>query len=88
MIQWIRQGAAWVGPVTCVDGVPGTLVLVAGRENAKGAVLMVSELSGGQQTFVLPMGAQRLQGWDYLEALCMQERVYGSAGLPDVEETG
>lgn len=83
MIDWKEQGIAAVGQVTLKDGRQGGIVLVAPRNNAKGATIVLPAASGGKPDMVAFMeGMAHLRPADVVQILAMQERLFGSAGLP------
>jgi len=86
VIAWKRQGAALVGSLSLTDGAKGKAVLVAGRDNPKGAMVVVSE--GGQAADPVPFQncLDRLLPEDVAALLAVQERAFGGSGLepPDI----
>ncbi|MFP4500968.1 MAG: hypothetical protein ACLFTT_08210 [Candidatus Hydrogenedentota bacterium] len=82
-IAWRKQGAAVVGTLTLTDGRKGNVVLVGARTNPKGAALVLPGESGeAPMTVMLKDGLDRMYPQQMLELLCMQERSFGTAGLP------
>jgi hypothetical protein len=83
MIAWQRQGAAIVGTVTLATGRTGKAVVVAARDNPKGAMIIAPGANPGEMRPV-PLRDQldALEPTAVIEILCMQERVFGSAPLP------
>ncbi|GMW00434.1 MAG: hypothetical protein AMXMBFR84_15710 [Candidatus Hydrogenedentota bacterium] len=79
---WKRQGAAVTTAVILKNGAKGRVVLVAGKENPKGAVML---MSGGEQgavvTTTLTSHYRDLTQEQLVAILCMQERVFGQSGL-------
>ena len=82
-IAWKRQGAAVVGALDFVHGARGNVVLVGPASNPKGAALLVPDPESGK-TKPVPLGKAFaiLHPRNIIEILCMQERVFGSRGLP------
>ena len=87
MITWRKQGAAVVGAFSLADGRESKIVLVAGRDNSRGA-MVVSATSGGETVEPVPLSEclETLEPGSVIEVLCMQERVFGDSGLeaPDL----
>ncbi len=84
MIEWTEQGAAAVGQVVLRDGRPGGVVLVAPRNNAKGATIVLPPAETGAKPVMAPFseGMAHLRPADIVEILAMQERLFGTSGLP------
>lgn len=83
MIEWKKQGEAVVGGVPLLGGMIGNAVIVGGRNNPKGAVLIVPGEDGGDaETITLNDGYAVLGPGELIEILGMQERLHGSSGLP------
>lgn len=87
MIPWKKQAEALVGPLQLTNGRRATVVLVGGRENPRGAALVLPAADGGK-----PVPAPLADHLEHvpktllIEILCMQERVFGAAGLPIPED--
>ena len=82
-IAWRRQGAAIVGTLTLPDGRRGNVVLVGGRNNPKGAAIVLPGDGGGApQTLPFAENAGLLHPQQAAELVCMQERAFGTGGLP------
>ncbi len=72
-----------VGTLTLTDGRKGNVVLVGARTNPKGAALVLPGESGDSpKTVLLKDGLGWVHPEQVLELLCMQERSFGTAGLP------
>ena len=83
MIAWQRQGGAVVGSVTLANGKGGRAVIVGGRDNPKGALLIAPGLVEVEMRPVpLREHLDALPAPQLIEVLCMQERVFGEAPLP------
>jgi hypothetical protein len=83
MIAWQRQGTAIVGAVTLTNGRGGKAVIVAARDNPKGAMLIApGENPGEVRPVPLREHLDSLEPSALVEILCMQERVFGNAPLP------
>jgi hypothetical protein len=69
--------------LTLTDNRQGNIVLVGARQNPKGAVLVLPGDAGGPvQTVPLLMALTLVHSANAVEILCMQERAFGSSGLP------
>jgi hypothetical protein len=86
---WKKQGAGWVGTVPLKDGRRGNIVLVDSRQNPKGAILVTpnGEETGEVATVPLSSALHGLHPAHVIEALCMQERAFGTSGLTPPVET-
>ena len=83
MITWQRQGAAIVGAVKLASGRAGRVVIVAARDNPKGAMLIAPGAAPGEmRPSPLQDDLDALEPTALIEILCMQERVFGNAPLP------
>lgn len=85
-MDWTKQGAAVVSSVELTTGQHGKVVIVGQRENPKGAVIVLGG-SGGGVMDAKPVDAHldHLSPAAVAEIIWMQERVFGSAGLPKVQ---
>lgn len=85
-MDWTKQGAAVVSSVELTTGQHGKVVIVGPRENPKGAVIVLGGAGGGVMD-AKPVDAHmdQLAPAAVAEIICMQERVFGSAGLPKVQ---
>ena len=87
MVTWKKQGAAVVGAFSLADGREGKVVLVAGRDNPRGA-MVVSSGGGGEAVEPIPLSEclESMEPASLIEVLCMQERAFGNSGLeaPDL----
>lgn len=81
-MNWSRQGGAVVSPVRLTDGREGKVVLVAGRENPKGAIIVLADAASGSNAFPLPTLLSALQPDTTADILCMQERAFAATALP------
>ena len=83
MIRWQKQGAAWVGTLKLGDGDAANIVLLGGRDNPKGAVLVTASQGGAPDKRALGSVLDLLSPKQTIEILCMQQRAFGSsAHLP------
>ncbi len=87
MIIWKQQGAATVGDLTLADGRRANVVVVGATSNEKGAAIVIPPSVSGApaETILLPAGNFLLHPWHRLEVICMQERCFGTFGLPRPE---
>jgi hypothetical protein len=85
-VSWKRKGAAVVGALRLTDGRTASAVLVGPRQNANGAVLVISGKAGPPETVPLANCLGVLEPDQVLEILCMQERIFGDRGLPVPDE--
>jgi len=75
-----------VGELTALDGRRGSVVLVGGPKNPKGAVVVLAGPEGTQaQPALLSSVVSLLHPRYVIDILCMQERGFGNAGLPGPE---
>ncbi len=78
-----------VGALRFVNGARGNVVLVGPPSNPKGAALLLPASAGDKpKTVLLTDAFPILHPRNVIEVLCMQERVFGSRGLPQPEELG
>ena len=83
MLEWIRQGAAVLAPIQLTTGQHAKVVVVGGRENQKGAVLvLMNDGIPATETRPLENYIDTVPPAALAEILCMQERLFGQAGLP------
>lgn len=83
MIAWKKQAEAFVGPLQLTHGQRATVVLVGGRENPRGAALVLPSAEGGKPAPApLADHLEQVPKTALLEILCMQERAFGASGLP------
>lgn len=86
MTRWVKQGPAVIATLSFLDGSRGRIVLMAGRDNPKGAMLVVSPLEGGPvKTLPLAQGLHLLTPDQTVDILCAQERAFGSGRLAPLE---
>lgn len=82
MIAWKKQANALVGPLQLTNGQRATVVLVGGRENPRGAaIVMATEADGKPAPHPLMDHLDLVPLTGLVEILCMQERAYGEHGL-------
>ncbi len=82
MIAWKQQGSAWVGPLQPTNGQRATAVLVGGRDNPRGAAIVMSTGTDAKPTPNPLMDHLDLVPQTALiEILCHQERAFGASGL-------
>jgi hypothetical protein len=81
VVVWKRQGAALVGSLSFSDGARGKAVIVAGRDNPKGAMVVLSESGEAADPVPLPNCLDRLRPEDVVSLLSVQERAFGGSGL-------
>jgi S1-C subfamily serine protease len=74
-----------VGTVSMKDGRTARVALVGPRSTPKGAVLIVSESDNQVSTLPLADNLSLLEPASVIEALCMQERLFGESGLTPPE---
>lgn len=85
MILFKQQGEAVVGVLTLPDGRAGRVVLVGPRELPKGAMVVVATGATSSEVIPLSNALPLLSAQQIIEIVCMQERVFGTAGLPEPE---
>ena len=79
-------GLAVVGEIVFKDGRHGSVVLVAPRNNAKGATLVLPDPQGGKpEMHGFLQGMEQLFPQDIVQILAMQERLFGDGELPRPE---
>ena len=81
-MNWSRQGGAVVSPVRLTDGREGKVVLVAGRENPKGAMIVLAYAAADSNVFALHTLFSALPPNWTADILCMQERAFTTTALP------
>lgn len=78
-----------VGALTFINGIRANVVLVGPGTNPKGAALLVPAPEGAKpKTVLLADAVAILHPRNIIEILCMQERAFGSRGLPPPEGLG
>ncbi len=83
MMEWTKQGAAVIAAVELTTGQRGRCVLLGPRENPKGAVIVLAGSGGSAaDSRMLDASLDQLTPSTLAEIICMQERVFGAAGLP------
>ncbi len=82
-MEWKRQGPALVASALLRTGDWCKIVLVAPRSNARGAMVVVPQ-AGSSAVSTAPLSdyLDRIDPRVVTEVLCMQEREFGEAGLP------
>lgn len=83
-MDWTKQGTAVTGSLALTTGERARVVIVDARENPKGAVIVTTG-AGGVETKPLESQLDRLSPAAVAEILCVQERLFGSSGLPKVK---
>ncbi len=85
-MDWSRQGGAVVSPARLADGRVAKVVLVAGRGNPKGAMLILADAPTAQNAYPVSKMLAAMHPADAADILCMQERIFGVAALeaPDL----
>lgn len=82
MIEWKKQGEAVVGSIESVDGLKGSAVIVGGRDNARGAVLVLPPSEGAEpESATIADASDRLSPDQIIDIACMQERLHGASGM-------
>ncbi len=72
-----------IGQTVFNNGQPCNVVLLAGRDNPKGAVCLFANPEGGAaQTAPLEQMLECFSPGTLVSILCMQERQFGQSGLP------
>ena len=81
-MKWRRQDKAVIGKLTLSGGRPVSVVLVADRHTPRSAAVVVPRPGGeAPMSVLLEEVVEKLDPADLVEALCMQERCFGTAGL-------
>jgi hypothetical protein len=81
-MDWSRQGGAVVSSIRLTDGRAGRVALVAGRENPKGAMVIIATDQATPVPVPLTSLLDSIHPAAAAEIMCMQERVFGQSGLP------
>lgn len=82
MITFKRQGATFIGAFPLSDGRKAQAVIIDGRKNSKGAVLVVSKGPGDQpEAAPVDQSLALLTAEQVIDIVCMQERAFGDSGL-------
>lgn len=85
-MDWKRQGAGLVGPISLRNGSEGKVVLVGPRDNPKGAmVVLAAGDAGGAQAIPLMDALKLMHPRQVVDILCAQERAFGESGLVPIE---
>jgi hypothetical protein len=85
VIAWKQQGEAVVGALRFPDGRSARMVLVGPRDHPKGAMVVVATASEAADVMPLSQAVPLLAAQQIIEALCMQERVFGDSALDPPE---
>jgi hypothetical protein len=85
VLTWKLQGPAYAADLRLSDGRAAKGVVVAGRDNPRGMVVLVPAADGAPETLLLDQAMVRLAPGDLIELLLMQERAFGASGLPKPE---
>lgn len=80
-MNWSRQGGAVVSSVRLTDGRTAKVVLVSGRENPKGAMLVLADAGTAQNAFPINTLLNLLPPDAAADILCMQERAFNTKTL-------
>ena len=83
MMTWRTQGAAQVASAHLNDGRSANVVIVAGRENPKGVMIIAPADGGAPEPLRAHLDA--LSPEQTIDILCAQERYFGTA-LADLNE--
>ena len=81
MIDWKRQGDAVIGSLSLAGGDAAQVVIVGPRSNSNGVAIVRSKGDAIETTPLRSMIDDVGPG-DFIEMLCMQERLHGAAALP------
>ncbi|MCH7908948.1 MAG: hypothetical protein IIB38_04960 [Candidatus Hydrogenedentes bacterium] len=82
MIDWTKKGEAVVGALSLADGCTGNAVVVGGRDNPRGAVIVFAKEGSDKPESVSLAEASVLIGpQDIIDILAIQERLHGTRGL-------
>ena len=85
-MDWKRHGAGLVSEIALSDGRSGKVVLIGGRDNPKGAMLVLpGEGAESAQAFPIVEVAGVFHPSQLVEVLCAQERAFGGSGLNPIE---
>ncbi|MCC6696452.1 MAG: hypothetical protein IT365_12545 [Candidatus Hydrogenedentes bacterium] len=85
-MEWKRHGAGLVSGIELSDGRTGKVVLIGGRDNPKGAMLVLpSEGEESAKAFPIAEVAGVFHPSQLVEVLCAQERAFGGSGLNPIE---
>lgn len=85
MLAWKAQGAAIAADLSLSDGRHAKAVIVADRQNPRGLAFLIH--AEGTQLTPASLGeiGDLLDVGQYIELIVMQERAFGTAGLPKPE---
>ena len=84
-MKWKVQGQAVVSSLALTDGRMVSVAVVAGRDKPKGAVLILPKADPGADTVPVAETLELMTPQHVTDVLCMQERMFGSSGLPQPE---
>ncbi len=82
MLVWKAQGAAFAADLHLLDGRRATAVIVADRQNPRGLVLLIHEDGAAPTPTHVNEVGELLAVGHWIELLAMQERAFGTHGLP------
>jgi len=88
LTTWQKHGAAWVAALRLVDGRSGKAVVVAGRDNPKGAMIVLppaGSAGGTVPSIPLTDAYDLLTPLQIIDVLCLQERAFGTNELEPPE---
>lgn len=82
MIDWTKKGEVVVGALSLTDGRTGNAVVVGGRDNPRGVVIVAVKEGSDEPESVSFAEASALIGpQDVIDILAIQERLHGARGL-------
>lgn len=82
MIDWTKKGEAVVGTLSLSDGRTGNAVVVGGRDNPRGVVIVaVKDGSDEPESVSLTEASSLIGPQDVIDILALQERLHGTKGL-------
>ena len=82
MIDWTKKGEEVVGALSLTDGRTGNAVVVGGRDNPRGVVIVAMKDGSDEPESVSFADALALIGpQDVIDILAIQERLHGTRGL-------
>lgn len=85
MISWRQQGAAYVAAVQLKDGRTAKVVLVAGRANPRGAVVVATDSQGAAAPIPLMECLELLTPAQVIQILSKQLKAF-DGGVPYLQE--
>lgn len=82
MIDWTKKGEAVVGTLSLTDGRTGNAVVIGGRDNPRGVVIVaVKDGSDEPESVSLTEATALIGPQDVVDILAIQERLHGTRGL-------